>query len=1363
MSVTVTQQPLKMPISAAVLAVEAEQRADLLAAAVHLTLHKAESPVRIAMQRAIMDTVPGTPPEVPPQRNEESTLLGDIRRLEKAQGQDTRTETLAEIRQQLAALPDADTPTLQAALHKIEGAENSAPAAETVPTLIVEVESDLLEALQNFKKGPLPAQIPAPDVLESALADVDALLDKALQSLPDENPASLPIQAGLLEKGLQLGRVLASHKRVTEIFDALKELRKLPLEERSHALQNEAHRWQQGKEEQDIMVPADLQILQKATAKEMQDVLDIFASTDPQLSELRGRPVAGEVKVDQPLAYCSDGLGELALLSGLEPLELGKTVSVALAGLSCEQKAELLPRAVQDMHGGTPVQKMQAVDRLFQGGYPDLSAEALSLKKALLPSELRAGVECQHQLVQSLHMLQQELLDAPGQHFSRTALVDRAQGQVLPLFEPLTPEKAQELCAKVDMANANYHLANVALLQMTALDYGLIDASPDEESQLKNVNVWSNALRLTSTEQNDVREVQEILNSDKPTQALVALLEANDRFLLGFSGAADAERADTTASKISSHMFGHRSAERRRENLFRTDPGYSARLALNSHLADLAHLTQPQDRLLDPHTGMALNGANIDAKMNVAMDMLQVNMSEKLNASAAKIGMKISGNLTVADLPEVRRRHNEALHGLQQRRGRFLQHVDTVQKLAGNIDEAITLRAHKAETHGRLDKHQSVSDGLRFIWPHQTAARRSVCDDVLALKAIREELSTGPALVPEMEARQAELVDRLSKIDPHSLLSSRRFTADNPHPDALLRALLPGVEAVNYFHSGAAKQDIKSIMADAHALHTIRHQIYTFTHKAERLVGRESVRTLERAVVAALLKTFVEQGADAGTFSVKDDDTRKLIHAQLSTWGLDASKGLLQGLESMVLANMSHGDGTLDMARLQREIKRLDDPDAKNATVAQGRFQEGLDGIMTRISQPGQGIVYSRTRGLRLNTGAAFSPSALDSISRINTKHKLAVRVNALHDDSLTVFNTGKNTYQVILKGKNMASVAASLNIPVPAGFLVNVTAGAGGERSKGLALTFANEASCRNFLEAFIDPSGQSSEQPQLPPNPSRLWKDATQVHFVDGRGVSANLSLSVSHTLFQHKLAGSSLTAKVLGAASLSFAGGLNQTVETNAQGETAVFERYGSVSVGLSASTSVGNSDTARSIGFKNMGKSVSAQAEMTQRFKLSTGPEGIASKTCMEMECSKGSLTTEDLIEILLPPKLHNVMKDNQLLYGDVWSALSQAPPTARLKVRWDITPQVLNEVRSLFVQARRAPDDSTQKALKDKAHDLLASSDSYEPVTFSVSTAKPRSMRKTHSVNMGPLYIVRENALLDSRTNSIDLPRLSDLK
>ena len=370
--------------------------------------------------------------------------------------------------------------------------------------------------------------------------------------------------------------------------------------------------------------------------------------------------------------------------------------------------------------------------------------------------------------------------------------------------------------------------------------------------------------------------------------------------------------------------------------------------------------------------------------------------------------------------------------------------------------------------------------------------------------------------------------------------------------------------------------------------------------------------------------------------------------------------------------------------------------------------------------------------------------------------HPLTGKLEALHGDSLAVSNLGDGAYQVLLKGHSAINMAAALNIPLAAGFNVKVGAGGGGEGSQGVALRFSGAEDCGAFLKAFMNPeSGLANPADKGDQARAReLWLKADQIRFVNGREVSANAVLAASHALFSQKLIAAKSLA-LTGTVSLAFSGAVRQTLEENTQGETAIFECSGSVRFGLGLGLSMKDGRKATMSNINPLSGSVGTEFEALQRFRVSTGPKGLMPDTCMELECGRGEHLALRRLGVLLPEDARARILEEPELNDKLQRILQKAPPTARLVAHYDLKPDVLEELRSRFIEARRAGEGEGKAILAD-IHTRLKDRESYELSRISVRTSKPSPISRSYSPGMGHMQLVRSNTMRNMDAVNIEL-------
>ncbi len=1264
------------------------------------------------------------------------------------------------------------------------------------PTQDVLLSDTLMQELEAIRPG--KDMLPDTASLEEMKAAREHL-ESLQKRLPAGSAAEQPVSVALGERIFQLDRAISSRERLETALDALNKVARLPLEERTSRLNTgmrdlvlhfgkqagalnriassnlpEAIDAADTLEQNGYISAHDAQTLEETFCRVLEESLAAFTEQNREIPSFTAEKLRG--------------LGKLCLNAGIDVMALGRTLT------DCLRNAPplLLETALAGMLEEADAARLQYVDMLFQGAYPEHADMALLLKQAVVSPEKRDGVVYQHELVQSLRVLQDDILAAvqsSGSHgHGRTGVIARAARGVSARSFLLTPDLVRSLTdhKKVDIPDFNYHIAHVALLQAAAEGHGLLNtgsvSGEAERLRLDRFDQWCSSLGLNEeTRAYASGLASELEDPATESGAAARLVEASERFNKGLKGATSLDRAGKLVAHVAS-MATHRSSGRHIHAMYQTNPEFLAREVLDKHIVNLTGLIDVNDRLLDPEEGLALNYDRVDAAMREQVNLLKKNMAGG-----------VSGGEVQQTLQQALRERAETLHGLRGRRGRFVTSIEAMRTFASAAGESLRLRASSAERQEALRQARAEMDMIKFAWPHQTRERESVCRAVVRLAEVLQQIEEhGDAASTIVNSRghtlpeeRDQLLQQLGDVE----LRTMRHTGSAPQgkPDAatfvetVLPKLLPRAKAVLYFVDGGAKADQKAIRNDMRKLETNQKTISSLADKATQVFGNDIVLRMETTVVAAMLRAFLETGADIATFSVRDPATLDIIKMQLKDWGIDPNEGLMTGILPMVLGNMTSARGGINMARLRQEnrqvhlglagkesrnemTRRLREEGAgrmaarkESAGIVRGDKElgeayrrEGVRGLMAGAARPGQGFVYDRTRGVVLDSGSVFSPLDSKLVTKLDVHSPLTAKLEALHGNSLAVTNMGGDTYQVLLKGRTAVNVAAALNIPLAAGFSAKVGVGAGGDRSGGVALRFVGKENCRAFLEAFMDSESGTADRARN----RELWLKADQIRFVHGHTISANASLAASHALFARKLSATS-TLAVTGAVSLALAGNVRQTLENNAHGETAIFERAGSVRVGLAVSTGVKNSADATLSNINPLAGSESLSFDILQRFRVSTGTRGLMSDTCMELECSRGEHQLLHRLHTLLPGEVRTRIMNSPELFDKVQRALHKAPPSARLVAHYELKPGLLEELRSRFVEARHA-DESRREAILSDIHDRLASRDSYEPARLSIRLGTPAPISRSWSPGLGSFKVVRSNTMQKMDSINIDL-------
>lgn len=117
-----------------------------------------------------------------------------------------------------------------------------------------------------------------------------------------------------------------------------------------------------------------------------------------------------------------------------------------------------------------------------------------------------------------------------------------------------------------------------------------------------------------------------------------------------------------------------------------------------------------------------------------------------------------------------------------------------------------------------------------------------------------------------------------------------------------------------------------------------------------------------------------------------------------------------------------------------------------------------------------------------------------------------------------------------------------------------------------------------------------------------------------------------------------------------------------------------------------------------------------------------------------------------------------MADTPAFADDFTRLMHDLPESARIVVRRVIRPDVLDEVRRHFIAARTASDEKTGSAALKAAHDLLASFDSYTPVSISVRSSDKADISTNWSPGLAMFQYSRNNAFARAKAGpALEIP------
>ncbi len=1018
--------------------------------------------------------------------------------------------------------------------------------------------------------------------------------------------------------------------------------------------------------------------------------------------------------------------------------------------------------------------RLAYVDMLFQGSYPESSDAALDLKKMLLPGHQREA-ELQHMLKMTSRQLFVDILDPDMGGTGRSGALRRTAGSVSLRSIVLQADNVRLLQSKVGIKDFDFHLAHVAVLQKLCANAHLLEVDRATTLAMSDMKGWCRSLGLSARAAEyagslDLSILEGGENGDTYTRRM---LGACAEFVRGLRGTTQRDAAGKIVLDVSS-LTDSPLARRRERQLYETSPDYLARLALDRQVVSLSGLLKENQRFT---ADMDVDGAAVDEAIRTANTRFLQSVAEKTAAGRSLVENADEGRLLqLADERlEIRR---QLLREAAKLNSRHAQ----VRALADSLGEKLELEAARDTLAQERAQMEGDRAKVRFSWLHQRRDRHRVCDvvlDIARLAAERDALPEGSDRAA-VENSIARALDELKGVDAFSLTHRAKAGGDAPSLETVLEHMLPRARALDYFriHRRGGMPASEATLAALKMkglslkLSRLKMEVDARSLRYFALLGRKDMRRLQDTVAAAVLKVYVESGADMASFSLRDAPTQEALLGQLSRWGMDMERPFLRTVAMLAAARMTKGTGRLDVSVLRdmaddskvrfagresldamrQELREQGRSAlgarhavhsfAKHGILTEKRVREGgVRSLMRMASRPGGGFVLDRTGGLVMDTGSVFSPISMQNglVTVTSLKHLLSLKFQRLHSNSLTVTNVGGGSYQVILKGKDITSLGAKMKLP--AGPVVGfVEGGVGGEGEKGLALTFPSQESCEAFLKDFMN---KDTDLHGYQDAASQSWRNAVDVRFVSGTQVSANIAGGVMGTLLSAKLSEVD-TAALSAVASVRFSGEVSLKNERNAHGETVVLSRKGAVM--LAAGASVGLTHEKKLFGSPALSTGTGAAMDIDQRFKVVTTDKGLSAATCVETEFGRGTLSAHGLRHLMLPAALTDAIKKDVAFADALDDVLNGLPPTARLVLQRKIKPEVLAQARQLMVEARHAPTEKDAKAKLDAAHDLLTRFDSYTPHKLVVKSAGQTMLGRGWSPGFSFLQVSRRATL-----------------
>lgn len=1066
-------------------------------------------------------------------------------------------------------------------------------------------------------------------------------------------------------------------------------------------------------------------------------------------------------------------IARIALESGLKPTEvlaaIGKSVQ-GMAVVSGGRDRDVLEYMLEGMlTAKSDLERAQYVDNLFVSSYPETIDEALAIKLALVPEESRGAITAYHSFIVSKQMLMVDIMRAvdPGNAGKYNAISVRGFA--------LTPDLATRLAGKVDIKDFNYHLAHVALLQAEAYRNGYFDSPKDTpadkaaKASMADMNQWKEALQLDEY----ISETETLLHDPATRDAALAQVNrAVDRFNKGFAGETQVDRAGRLVQKTAS-MSASLFSGTRENNIYRTDPQFMARLALDRHIENLTGITDPSNRLFTDEA-MVVNGEAIDAA-------ILKNMQGANGVTGSALKDKALFDQVDAEISGVQSYQDAKLAELKGCRRPFLTHVRSMETLAAQTQEVVRLRAELTEKLEHSQEMGKVWNEVSWSWPHRRAGRTRACKIVVelaknhanidALNKMPQPLSAeNQALRETLLKKEGDMLDSLRGVNLKTMNYAGGKSDPAPGLETVLRDMLPKAEAVLYFTTKEGEAQRKEMLEVAHQLRDSAKQINALLGTARKVYGQEGMTKLNEAIEAAVLKVFAESGASLKDFSVHDDATRAQISAQLGKWGITPDKGFFSAYLATRLYSLTDDHGRLSMDTLRQIEKSTEDSqlavDAKSEMIAaefgKGEFdlfadvkveetliqhkeelmrQQGVHGLMQKASMPGGGFSYDLKQGAVLSMGTAFDPGMPPLVGQVSAL-PVGMQLGYMRDNSITVTNAGDGAFNVTLKSDDIYKIGLSLGLDVGVLASAGVSAGVSLDKAQGIFLRFPDQKSCEAFLNEFMNPDSGVHEGGRS----NRSWLLAEDVRLLQGSKVTATLGGSFSAVSFSEKIKDNDLGHPALTVSVELFSAGftasreVTHSVKHNAHSTTntfrQLFTRAGEVNVlqgGASENLGKYSEEITEDVGVST-GKSASlldgtaysrdaASLSVALEYNVVTGNRGLMPDTSMVLEMPVTGQSLDKTLELF---RLDDTKRQAILSDPDIRAAWDSAPAGAAVKLTFMLRGEALDKARGLAISARTA-EGAERQALQDQYNTLLKQSDSYAPARLTISSSKKKDV------------------------------------
>lgn len=673
--------------------------------------------------------------------------------------------------------------------------------------------------------------------------------------------------------------------------------------------------------------------------------------------------------------------------------------------------------------------------------------------------------------------------------------------------------------------------------------------------ELMNLNDWCSKLHLPEAVVQLVSDTSLIIDSQD--QGLAKLNSATESYLIGLTGT---EAENKLTSKLQKKNALGKDADKLAENT----PEVMANVALNLRIADITGYYKASDRLVDPESGLAIDGAKIQRRMRKATEFFFTKF-EKNRQVKAFHREELAYQRVVQENQVRRGRLAEQANGAQA-----LPEMDVITNLKYVTDhlnkkdpEVRKLRADRQKLRARRSEY---SFGWLNSRRSKQNARVQVADILTTYLSAKQRFEAmhpdDPNLDPaafnaaktEMEnARRA-----LAGVDPVKMVMVEGRT-DIPSERVIDDVMTPRLAVIDYFDrrdaNGRSKADLDKadLAKDKKLIKQMREDQKVLAADIRKAMDEYETKWFDDLVLSAALKVLIESRQPMNS-SLLTSDMMKKIQGQLEEWGMPKS-ALYEGLVNRQLRKITHSSGMHSDGRIKTSVLRSAAED-KSMHFSAGRrglelYKEseefrnlGNDGkvqkqnlkdtllpksvvnketassLMALASQPGQSFTYSRTSGLNFDSGNILelrknnSATAGWFFTKLSfTAFPLSVRVKAMKENSFAIKNTGKG-YEVTVKGGWIRGLAVGSQVfgidAAKTTFSLSVDATL--RKASGAVLNFANEEDCRKFVQALM--AKQLPEVGEL----RKLFLKANQIRTVEESGKTVDLTASALNLYLAH-----------------------------------------------------------------------------------------------------------------------------------------------------------------------------------------------------------------------------------------------------